>query len=443
MKIKKIFRYILFFISYAILATGISLGIIIITGGYSVFGILLNIYLPLVVVYFFIVFPVIIILLIRLHKKDKKYWVLPLILGGLAITFGLLPLVSIPYSTNEADIQFHDAFGVNYMDKIPLELKNKFTQFPFNFWKIFDYLNVNPELNYNSTKNYGPYLTIPVYNDEFYFDYYCPKTGTGPFPTIINIHGGAFVAGGPGDTNVPYFSQYLANQGYAVLDIQYGLGQFKKIPFINLLLGGIQTTLGQEVLNKSYTILEATEQILGNLTDYIVEHADKLKIDTDNIYVMGRSAGAGLTGMFFGYNSTKYPIYKNWFNHSLNLKGLVLYYAPTNYTPIFYPDNNAPLLSDVFFGDSNISAGILQSVSCINLVDEFAPPTLIFHGMTDNLVPYYESQNLKNRLDLLNKTAIFIPFAFYGHCFDLISNNPAAQTSLFYLERFLACTRYI
>lgn len=443
MKIKKIFKYTLFFIGYAILALGVSFGIIIITGGYSVVGVLLNIYLPLIAVYFFIVFPVIIILLIRLHDRDKKYWVVPLILGGLVISFGLLPLVSIPYSTNEADTQFQEAYGSDYMDYIPDELKNKFSQFPFNFWELFDYFNLYPELYYNYTKDYGPYLTVPIFNDEFYFDYYCPKTGTGPFPTIINIHGGSFVAGGPGETNTPYVSQYLAHQGNVILDIQYGLGKFKDLPFINLILGGIQTALGQGVLNKSYTILEATHQILGNLTDYIVEQADSLKIDVDNIFVMGRSAGAGLAGMFYGYNSTKYPIYKSWFNQTLNLKGLILYYPPTNYTPIFYPNNNYPALAEAFFGSSNISTEILQSVSCINLVDEYSPPTLILHGTNDNIVPYYESQNLKNRLDLMNRTAILIPFPFYGHGYDLISNNPAAQTSLYYLERFLACTRYI
>ncbi|MBD3228788.1 MAG: alpha/beta hydrolase fold domain-containing protein [Candidatus Lokiarchaeota archaeon] len=436
---KKFFKYFILILGYSILALGFSFGIIILTGGLSPIGVLINIYLPIVAIFSFIIFPIIIIILLTLNKKKKKYWILTLIFGCLVITLYILPLGSIPYSVNQGESQFSEAFGSDYMDYIPLDLKNKFLDVPYGFWNVF---HINQNSQCNISKSCGPYLKIPIYNDSFYFDYYCPRSGSGPFPTIINIHGGAFVAGGPGITNVPEVSQYLANQGYVVIDCSYGLGKFKKNIFINLLLGSVQFALGEGRLNKSYTILESTEQILANLTDFIVKNASELKIDTNNIFVLGRSAGAALAGMFYGYNSTQYPIYKNWFNSTLKLKGLILYYPPTNYTPLFYPENTNPALSDVFFGNESLTPDLLNSLSPINLVDQCAPPTLIFHGMNDGLVPHYESVRLKNRLDEVNATSILISFPFYGHMFDLDINNPAGQISLYYLERFLASIRY-
>lgn len=60
-------------------------------------------------------------------------------------------------------------------------------------------------------------------------DVYLPKTGTGPFPLVIWIHGGGWRSGTRSLTNFPTVLNLL-NQGIAVASIDYRLSQEAKFP---------------------------------------------------------------------------------------------------------------------------------------------------------------------------------------------------------------------
>jgi len=51
-------------------------------------------------------------------------------------------------------------------------------------------------------------------------DIYLPETGNGPFPTIVFIHGGAFIGGDKRDFQLMYVMEGL-NQGYAVVSLNH------------------------------------------------------------------------------------------------------------------------------------------------------------------------------------------------------------------------------
>jgi acetyl esterase/lipase len=445
MTLKGLLRILLLFCGYVLLIGGIYSGLVIVTGGFTLIDTLLMCALPIFVIYAFFLYPVIMIAMVRLHRMRKgKLWILPIILGVLVLSFCILPFTGIPQTIKEGDTQFAATFGANYMDNIPVALKSKFQAAPFNFWKMY---NNNDAFNCNVTKNCGPYLTVPGYNDSFYFDYYCPPSGVGPFPTIINIHGGAWVLGNKGMENRLMASRYLAQQGYVVLDIQYGLGSFPEDSFVNDLLGTVQSLLGREMLNKSYTLSEIAVQVLGNFTDYIAAHALEYKINTSCVYVTGNSAGAHLTGLFLGYNTT----YKNIFNHALQLKGLILFYCPSNLTDLFEMAVTDPLgkmvnirsyITKIFGGTPEDNATLLNMLSPALLVNKWSPPCLILHGEKDKLVPYVEALQLKTQLDANSIQNILLSFPFQGHAFDYSFNSPGGQISLYYFERFLAATQY-
>ncbi len=378
--------------------------------------------------------------MVRLHNHSKKYWLLPIILGIFILSCNLLPFTGINKTINEGNTQFETVFGADYLNDIPDELKSQFKSQPFNLWDMY---NQHTDFTCNFTKDCGPYLTVPGYNDSFYFDYYCPPSGAGPFPTIINIHGGAWVIGNKGMENRPTASRYLAHQGYVVLDIQYGLGRFPEDPFVDSVLGFVQSALGRDLLNKSYTLAEIAVQILGNFTDYLVANAGDYKVNTSCIYVTGNSAGAHLTGLFLGANNT----YSNIFNHNLKLKGLILFYCPANLTDLYLSHVNDPLnlivnldgyLDKIFGGmpESN------STLSPVNLVDVTAPPCLILHGEKDKMVPFVEGQQLHQALLAAGRPSIFLTFPFQGHAFDYSFNSPGGQISLYFIERFLAATQY-
>ncbi|GIQ91846.1 hypothetical protein KIPB_015279, partial [Kipferlia bialata] len=53
------------------------------------------------------------------------------------------------------------------------------------------------------------------------YDVYVPATPNGA--VVINIHGGGYVMGGKGNPNVSRNSALIAEAGYVVFDIEYGL----------------------------------------------------------------------------------------------------------------------------------------------------------------------------------------------------------------------------
>ncbi len=444
MTLKGLLRILLLIAGYIILLFGLYTAFLVVTGGLTLVGTLVMCLVPILAIYSFLIYPIIIIAMVRLHHRNTKVWLIPIILGIVIITFNILPFTGISKTVKEGNTQFETIFGANYMEKIPESLKSKFKSTPFDLWQMY---NSHENFPCNVTKDCGPYLTIPEYNDSFYFDYYCPPSGDGPFPTIINIHGGAWIIGNKGSENRPMASRYFASQGYCVFDIQYGLGHFPEDPTIENLLRFIQGFLGRDMLNKSYTIPEIALQVVGNFTDYLAAHAAEYKVNTSCIYVTGNSAGGHLTGLFLGWNNT----YRNVFNQTLKLKGLMLFYCPANMTHLYLTHVNDPLgklvnletyMTKIFGGTPEANKSLFDAISPVKLVDASAPPCLIMHGEKDNMVPFVEALQLKQALDAAGRPAILLTFPFQGHAFDYSFNSYGGQVSLYFMERFLAATQY-
>jgi acetyl esterase/lipase len=68
------------------------------------------------------------------------------------------------------------------------------------------------------------------------------------------------------------------------------------------------------------------------------------------------------------------------------------------------------------------------------------PPTLLFHGSHDVLVPADATSALHTKLIHAGVPAINVVFPWTDHGFDLIfpQINPAAQSALYDVDRFLA-----
>jgi len=451
MTLKGIIRFLILLVGYVLLLGGIYLGIVatFTPGEFIIIDTLLMCIFPVFAIYAFFLYPIIMVAMARLHRtKPGRKWIVPIILGGIVLTFCALPFTGISTTVTQGESQFASTFGADYMDDIPSNLTSKFQPIPFDLWRMFNNYE-DYECNFTKDKDY--YLMDPISNDKFYFDYYCPTTGAGPFPTIINLHGGAWVLGNKGvPENRPMASRYLAQQGYVVLDVQYGLGTFPEDPLVNGLLGMVQSLMGRQMLNRSYTVSEMAVQVVGNLTDYIAGHATDLKIDTSRIYVTGESAGAHLTGLFLGWNKTG-TIYKEIFNTTLTLKGLIMFYCPANVTDLYITHANDPLsktvnlgsfMEKVFGGTPQANKTLFEMLDPVNLTNEYSPPCLILHGEKDMMAPYRDAVVLKNRLDDNNVTNIMLSFPYQGHAFDFFFNSPGGQVAMYYMERFLAATQY-
>lgn len=80
--------------------------------------------------------------------------------------------------------------------------------------------------------------------------------------------------------------------------------------------------------------------------------------------------------------------------------------------------------------------------SPIRHVGASCPPTLIFQGTHDAVVPLDAARRLAHALDTAGVPVVYLEFPWTEHAFDLMYpplTNPAAKAALYDLERFLTC----
>lgn len=435
MGFKKFIRVVILLFSYIFLISGIILGVIVLTGGFLGISILLDIFLPQLAVLAF-VYLIIMLLVVRLKWGQKKWLVFTLFLGFLGFGLNILPLFGVQTAVQSAETQFNSTFGANWNNLIPNGMKAKFRTAPFN---MGEYFNGIPSADCNVSYNIE--YAFLYGNDSLRFDVYLPQTGNGPFPAIITIHGGGWTMGNKGRGNMFQVNRYLASQGYAVFDILYGLAKSdladlsKKFNFQDF-------TAGSPVnYNNSYTIPQMIKNI-GTFTHYLAAHAQEYKVNLSQIFIMGRSAGAHLAGcVVLGFNNSPYS---SVFNHSLTIRGGILYYPPCNMTSMLYNSLviSAPYRSlidiqkmfDYLLEDNTTNYAIYSPISNVRAN---SPPLLIFHGGNDKLVPISESHKLQAAMQAAGSRCILIEMPFMGHAFDIIPGYPYSQIAIYYLERFL------
>ncbi len=79
-------------------------------------------------------------------------------------------------------------------------------------------------------------------------------------------------------------------------------------------------------------------------------------------------------------------------------------------------------------------------ISPITYVDAHCPPTMMVHGTHDLLVSHLEVERLLAALRQNDVPSIFIPLPGCDHSFESVLPriSPSAQTSAYYMERFIA-----
>lgn len=97
-------------------------------------------------------------------------------------------------------------------------------------------------------------------------DAFTPASATKPLPTVVWIHGGAWISGDK--ENVDPYLRILASHGYTTIGLNYTIGPEATYP----------TAVGQ----------------LNSALGYITEHAAELNVDPSQIVLAGDSAGSQL-----------------------------------------------------------------------------------------------------------------------------------------------------
>ena len=264
--------------------------------------------------------------------------------------------------------------------------------------------------------------TITISDVEYTSDYpdnqmdiYLPKDDTSNArPVIIWVHGGAFVGGDKSD--VRYFAQTLAAEGYAVFSINYQRAPEGKYP----------TPFFQ--LNDAYAFIE--------------EQAEKYQLNMAQIFLAGDSAGAQIVGQTA--NALTNEAYGETLPFHIdipreNIRGLLLYCG------IFSVDDFSAITSNYllvelfkmigwsYFGEKNWrESSRLNEANIINHVTENFPPAFITDGNTMSFEVLAKA--LVQRLSELDVShdSLFFPKDMYEtlHEYQFVQDTEAAETAV-------------
>lgn len=198
-------------------------------------------------------------------------------------------------------------------------------------------------------------------------------------PVLIFIHGGGWSKGKRGDY-LAYLLDY-AQKGYVTVTVSYRLSGVANFP--------------------------AAVEDVQNAVQWIREHASEYMINPEKIALIGGSAGGHLA-MMAGYGD-QMPGGK--------VQALVNLYGPSDLTTE-YARNRGECLK--FLGKSyQEDPGLYAAASPRTCISGDDPPTLIFHGTIDSLVPVSQSDSLQKWLDRAGVSIEYHRLKGWPHAMDL------------------------
>ncbi|WP_100615289.1 alpha/beta hydrolase [Confluentibacter citreus] len=218
-------------------------------------------------------------------------------------------------------------------------------------------------------------------NDENQsFDVYLPSNRTSTTKTIILVHGGGWTSGDKSDMNPIKDIIQRDFQNVAIVNINYRLA---------------------DTNNSAYPM---QIEDITSIINYLKENKAKYTVSEDFGFI-GISAGGHLS-LLWSYA----------FDDSSNIKMVCSIVGPTNLTDPAYLNNTDPVLQESLnsFG-VNAELSFLEEVSPYHQVSATAPPTILFYGGQDPLIPITQGTDLRDKLQNLGVTHEFTLYPNAGH----------------------------
>lgn len=236
-------------------------------------------------------------------------------------------------------------------------------------------------------------------------DIYKRKDLKSPAPVLIFIHGGAWRSGQRSDY-LPYLIDY-ANKGYVTATVSYRLMKEATYP--------------------------AAVQDVNCAIRWIMEHGSDYGMDITRLALVGGSAGAHLA-MMVGYGGDNEV-----FTHdcsidsaAADIKAIVDLYGPTDFTTSYARESYQ--VNDFLNVSFEENPDIYKAASPRTYISPDAPPTLIFQGTIDGLVPVSQSDSLAVWLSNAGVPHEYHRLKGWPHTMDLaVKVNEYCQ---YYMDRF-------
>ena len=209
-----------------------------------------------------------------------------------------------------------------------------------------------------------------VNNDTLKLDICYPENIKGTSPLLVFIYGEKWKHGNK-DKYLGYLIEF-AKKGYVTASVWYRTSRKATFP--------------------------AAVDDVECAVEWLAANADEYHIDTNNIALIGGSTG-GQLALLTAYTNRTDKFSDNCRSKEGNyrIKAVVDFYAPVDLTNKQVIEKTD---AEQFIGKPYDAAPELyKKASPLNYVTVDSPPTLIFHGTIDDIVPIEQSEKLKSKLE--------------------------------------------
>ena len=327
---------------------------------------------------------------------------------------------------------FEEAFTAGWKDQIPPQQANRMVK---RRWSLFLKMKASPEPIWERDI---PFWTIPGTERELLCDIWRPAGGNVSGLAFIYFHGSGWWIGDKDlyKTTRPVFNHLIA-QGHTVMDVAYRL-----CPEVDIygMVGDVKRAIA-----------------------WMKANATRYGVNPEKVVLGGGSAGAHLA-LLAGYTPQHPELTpEDVKGADLSVRGIVSYYGPIDlvegyhrYTEYILSKNPPPVSigKNIAFEEKvphigrldTLLGGHPQDIPDIYLlaspathVHPDSPPTLLFQGNKDVLVPVEPTCELYAKLKESGVLAIKVVYSWTEHGFDLLlpQTSPPAQSALYDLDRFL------
>ncbi|MCF0105356.1 MAG: alpha/beta hydrolase [Holdemanella sp.] len=266
-----------------------------------------------------------------------------------------------------------------------------------------NYMELREKLKRNEDKR-DEGLTTPENVERFndisygneYLDVYRPKGNNDYLPVIVSVHGGGWVYGDK--ERYQYYCMSLVQHGFAVINFNYRLAPEYKYP--------------------------ASIEDMNQVFHWILSNREQYKLDTDNIFALGDSAGGHILGIYANILTNK--DYRK--NYALNLPDIHFNALAFNCAVTYIRADLEMYLMEELLPDRGTEEEF-DLLDVTKYVTSQFPPSFIATSTKDFLQP--------DSLALMNSFIDYeVPFEFHyfgnqhqllNHCFNLDLKLEAAQ----------------
>lgn len=200
---------------------------------------------------------------------------------------------------------------------------------------------------------------------------------------LVMIHGGSWNEGDKDDFSAVVDTLAVLLPGYAIFNINYRL-----------------SANGVNVFPVPYNDVKLALQ-------YIKDNAAKYAINPQKMVLGGASAG-GQLALLAGYSS-----------NDGSVKAVVDLFGPADLTWLYnnhpYPLFAQAVLVNYLGATPTQNAQVYTNASPINLVAATTPPTIVFQGTADDVVPQVESDMLVQKLNNFNVVNQYVIYTGERH----------------------------